>query len=352
MIMTQQKEHTTFVMGKRPVIGLLFGWYFMVGFFNSLSAQQNIQFTQYLFNTLAVNPAYAGYKEDLYLQVLQRNQWVGLPGSPRTTQVSVDGTIDGYTKNVGLGLQITADKLGAQSASSVYANYAYRLQLDNADLSRLCLGLAVGVSQYATDMTLLNPLDEDDPLLTRDTIIWKTYVPDVRLGVYYYNTKFFAGLSVMDLFSGSLASSLFKQRTEGVCNALMRKHLYLVTGGLFDLSENTKLRPSFLIKEDFKGPTSLDIGALLVFENRFWVGASYSTAVRLWNKSYSKGQSLEYKNALSGIVELQVTERLRLGYSYDYALNNLNGEQGGTHELTLGLLIPRKYRRVLSPRFF
>jgi type IX secretion system PorP/SprF family membrane protein len=110
--------------------------------------QQNIQFTQYIFNTLSVNPAYAGYKEEWFAQLGLRNQWVSMQGAPQTGQISIDGILDPVAKRQGLGFQITADRLGAQSATSAYANYAYRLRLNEEDTKRLSFGLGAGVTQY------------------------------------------------------------------------------------------------------------------------------------------------------------------------------------------------------------
>lgn len=336
---------------KKTTIGRLV--LFMVslsGIFNNSFAQQNIQFTQYLFNTLSVNPAYAGYKEDWYAQVAHRMQWIGINDAPETTQISVDGLTNFLTKNIGLGLQMTSDKLGAQSANSLYANYAYRIQLDNTDMSRLSFGLGVGVTQYGTDVSKLQPVSANDPVLT--TGIDNVYIPDVRFGIYYYNPTFFIGLSAIDLFSAKKAGSIYSWNTDSTVNIVRQCHYYIISGGLLGLTDYTKIRPSIMIREDLKGPTNLDLSATFIFDNRFWVGASYRTAVQLWKKDYSKGQSLNNVNAISGNFQFQVNERFRVGYSYDFALNGLSTYQKGTHELTLGVLLTRNFKRVLSPRFF
>lgn len=311
-------------------------------------AQQNIQFSQYIFNTISINPAYAGFKEDWYLQAAHRQQWIGIDGAPVTTQISIDGVTDVLSKNVGVGLQLTADRLGAQSATSFYANYAYRIKLDYADMSRLSFGLAVGLTQYSTDVSQLRAINPDDPYVNFETS--NSYIPDVRFGVYYYNPKFYVGLSVMDLLSGKDSTSVLNWKTDSTCNIIRRPHLYLMGGALFELSDYTKLRPSILIREDFQGPTNIDLSALFVFDNRFWIGGTYRSGYPLWKK-YPEGQ-LSIPNALIGIVNFQVTDQVRVGYSYDYALNSLSGMQNGTHELTIGWLLSRRSKRVLSPRFF
>src|SRR5690606_26502764 len=176
-------------MDKHNIKKILLSLGFAIGALLSAQAQQNIQFTQYIFNSISVNPAYAGYKEEWFAQLALRRQWTGLDGAPQTGQLSIDGVVNPEKKNVGLGLQITADKLGAQAASSVYLNYAYRLRLNLEDTERLSFGIGAGMTQYSLDGTRLEPGpgDEYDPILLNGKI--SSFVPDVRFGVYYYNPK-------------------------------------------------------------------------------------------------------------------------------------------------------------------
>ncbi len=313
-------------------------------------AQQNIQFTQYIFNSLSVNPAYAGYKEEWFAQMALRAQWTGIPGAPKTGQVSVDGILDPVSKRMGLGVQVTADKLGAQSSTSAYVNYAYRLQLDAEDTKRLSFGLGIGVTNYGLDGSVLSPVDKDDQQLPTSQL--NSYIPDARLGVYYYSPAFYIGASLMDLFSGDKSSNLFRWDSNAVENLKRKRHVYLMAGLLTTLSDDVKLRPSILIKEDFKGPTSIDLSGMFVFANRFWLGASYRTGLDLWNKDYSKGLDLAKTNSVSGIAQFYVSDQFRLGYSYDYMINKLSSIQSGSHEITLGLTFPSKRQRHLNPRFF
>ncbi len=269
---------------------------------------------------------------------------MGMPGAPRTAQLSVDGVTNSASKRIGLGLQMTADKLGPQMNTSLYANYAYRIQLDAEDTKRLCLGLAAGVTQFALDGSLLTPTDPDDRLIYSENET--KYVPDVRFGIYYSSPKFYMGFSVMDM----LAPSILKN--DSALNITRRQHYYLIAGTLIDLTESIRVRPGLLLKEDLKGPSCLDLNTMFIFKNRFWFGGSYRTAVSLWDKKYRENQSFTLLNSVSGIIQFQVSERLRIGYSYDYMMNGLNSSQNGTHEISLGWIIPSKSQRVLSPRFF
>lgn len=325
-------------------LGLIFGGIIPAG------AQQNIQFTQYMFNAMSVNPAYAGYKEEWFGQLALRSQWTGLEGAPKTGQLSFDGIADPVNKRMGVGLQVTADKLGPQSATSAYANFAYRLRLNAEDSERLSFGIAIGVTNYGLDGTRLSPVDQGDPNLPAGQI--SSNIPDARFGIYYYNPKFYIGASVMDLFSGDGSNGIFKWDAGTTDNLKRKRHVYIIAGMLNNLSDGVKLRPSILLKEDFKGPTSLDLSSMFIFNERIWLGASYRTGMNIWGKDYSKGLALTNTNSVSGVAQFYVNNNLRIGYSYDYMLNKLASIQSGSHEITLGMTFPRSFSRLLSPRFF
>lgn len=318
--------------------------------YTTASAQQNIQFTQYMFNSLSVNPAYAGYKEEWFVQSGLRTQWVGMDGAPKTGSLSVDGIIDPENKKMGIGLQLTGDKLGPQSAVSGYLNYSYRLQLNQLDTKRLSFGLGVGMTNYSLDGSVLNAVKQNDPSVP--TSQFSNFVPDARIGVYYNTSKFYAGVSLTDLFSGGLGDNFVNINSISYNNIRRKLNLYVILGTLHNLNEEVKIRPSVLFKDDFKSPSSVDINTMLIFKDKFWIGASYRTGLNIKVENYSQGQMLSSLNSISGVVQLFVTDELRVGYSYDYGLNSLKNQQSGAHEITIGLTLPRKNQRILSPRFF
>jgi type IX secretion system PorP/SprF family membrane protein len=313
-----------------------------------VQAQQNIQFTQYMFNSLAVNPAYAGYKDSWNAQATHRMQWMSLPGAPVTSQLSVDGLLDTESKNVGLGLQFTNDQLGAQSATSLYLDYAYRLPLDLDDTQRLCFGLGAGVTQYGLDGSVLDPVNSEDPLLSGNYEY--SYIPDLRFGVYYFSKKWYAGVSVMDMLSGDKSNRLFNWQLDSTVNVMRKRHYYIMGGVLLDLTKELRLRPGLLYKTDLKGPASLDVSLLLIMKDLIWVGASYRTA--LPSSGMGASSTLALQNSVSGLFRIQIAHDFYVGYSFDWALTQLNTVENGTHEITVGWTLPRKYQRVLSPRFF
>jgi type IX secretion system PorP/SprF family membrane protein len=313
-------------------------------------AQQNIQFTQYIFNAMSVNPAYAGYKEEWFAQMALRTQWTGLEGAPKTGQVSIDGIADPENKRIGLGLQIASDKLGPQSATSAYFNFAYRLRLNGDDSKRLSFGLAVGVTNYGLDGTQLSPVDAGDMSLPTGQM--NNFVPDARFGIYYNTEKFYVGGSVMDLLSGTGSSGIFKYDAGTSVNLKRSRNLYIMAGMVTELSEQLKLRPSVLLKEDFKGPTSADLNAMFIFNDKIWIGGSYRTGLNLWNKAYSQNVELSNVNSVSGIVQFAISEKLNIGYSYDHFLNKLSSSQAGSHELTLSFNFPGSLGSLFGSKVF
>ncbi|MEC5146368.1 Type IX secretion system membrane protein PorP/SprF [Chitinophaga sp. 180180018-2] len=314
------------------------------------SAQQNLQFSQYVFNMLSVNPAYAGYKEDLFLNAVYRKQWVNFPGGPQTGGVSVDGALNASKDNrVGLGMQIMYDKLGPQDATSIYGMYSYRIPLNADGDKRLCLGVGAGVTQYALDGQAMKYNDANDPAIPLGRA--STWVPDARFGVYYYTSRFYAGASVMDLFS--LYTDASRYYWQGYQYRTIRKtqHLYVNAGAVFNFSENLKFKPSILVKEDFKGPTNVDLTAMFLIADRLWAGASYRTGVKLWSKP-ALDPALEQLDAASIIAMFNITNQLRIGYAYDLTINKMASFQSGSHEISVGFLFPTRRDRVISPRYF
>jgi len=305
-----------------------------------LYAQQDAQQSQYMFNGIYINPAYAGYKENINLHSYYRNQWTGITGSPVSMSLALDASAnDG---NVGLALQLSSDKLGAQSNLSAYGNYAYRIRMNADGTSRLAFGLGIGVMQLGLNGSLLDPNDPEpkQPVGTTSKL-----VPDGRLGVFYSDDKFYAGLS---------ADNLVAQYISVKNNSYLaqpKPHFYFTGGVLIPLSEDVMLKPSFLLKDDRAGPTSLDINGFLLFGEKIWVGGSYRTGVKLYNKSFLQTDLTPLN---SGVLAVQVfpMENLRIGYAFDFSVGPLQGYSGGTHEISIGYYFKSSKSRMLTPRYF
>ncbi|RYG16590.1 MAG: type IX secretion system membrane protein PorP/SprF [Chitinophagaceae bacterium] len=303
-------------------------------------AQQDAQFSQYMFNGIYINPAYAGYREQLNAHAFYRNQWTGIDGSPKTVSAAIDAIAnDG---NVGLALQISSDKLGAQQNLAAYGNYAYRLKLNSDGSSRLAFGIGAGVVQLGIDGAMLNPndLEQNQPLTMQNTIL-----PDARAGVYFSNDRLYAGFSVDNLISQYIGIDRYAYIPQP------KPHYYLTAGLLVPLSRDLLLKPSFLLKDDRGGPTSLDATAFLILSEKFWIGGSYRTAVKLYNKDHLQ-RNLSTLNSAVAAMQIFPSESLRIGYAYDYALGSTGAHLGGTHEISIGYFFNTKRLRMASPRFF
>jgi len=315
-----------------------------IGIVCSSSAQQDSQFTQYIFNTIHINPAYTGYKKELYIQAFYRAQWVGVRGAPTTVSVAVDGAID--DGNVGLGFIASNDKIGAQKNLSAYANYAYKIQLGYDENSKLSFGLAAGVMQLGLDGDKLTSIDPDDEVIP--TGMQTRFFPDARAGIYYSNEKYFAGLSASNL----IASWAAKNYSNNLLVPVPQPHIFLTAGALIPITYGWALKPVILLKDDIKGPTSLDVNAFLLLNEKVWIGGFYRTTVPLYNKKFLQ-KDLTKKNALGMMFELFATDNLRVGYSYDYSLNKLQYYNYGSHEFSVGIYLgPRNMRKIRSSRCY
>ncbi|WP_316766139.1 type IX secretion system membrane protein PorP/SprF [Pedobacter frigiditerrae] len=319
--------------------------FILVGLSFLCNAQQDAQYSQYMFNGIYINPAYAGYKEQLNIHSFYRNQWTGITGSPKSMSVAVDAIAnDG---NVGLAFQVSSDRLGAESSVSAYGSYAYRLRVGNSENSRLAFGIGLGVMQQLLDAERLNARDANDSYILasgNESVI----VPDARAGIYYSDDRFYAGFSADNL----IAQYVINKKNLSVYFQTPKSHFYLTAGMLLPVNEYIQVKPSFLLKDDRGGPTSLDLNAFVLFANRFWVGASYRSAVKLYDKSYLQ-VDLQKTNSVVGMVDFFVTENIRVGYAYDQTLSRLSGYSGGSHEVSVGVTIkPSQIIRMLTPRYF
>lgn len=294
------------------------------------SAQQNPQYSQYIFNSMSINPAYTGSKNVLNLNLFHRSQWVGVDGAPTTQALALDGVV--ANDRLGLGLNITRDEIGAQSTISAYANFAVKLPVsENAVLS---LGLAPGVVQHRLDGGELGIIGDDAISDGKDTRI----KPDIKIGAYLHTDRFYAGVSASDLLQFDDMDQVEPER-----------HYYFTTGYVFDVSPFVKLKPSILVKEDFNAPTSVDLNGFVLLGNRLWLGSSYRTSMNVFNDPET--EDVEKSTAVAFIGELQVLKQLRIGYSFDKMLNGFS--DANTHEVSVGYYFFRKKEtKMLTPQYF
>ena len=287
----------------------------------SSQAQQQAMYTQYMFNGLALNPAYAGSHESISLTGLARFQWVGIEGAPRTQTFSVHSPVPG--KKIGIGGLFSRDEIGVSSQSSVYLSAAYRIKSDKGTFA---MGLQGGIR--ASDI-IYTDLGIDDPNLQRNI---SGLVPNFGAGFYYYSDKFYLGLSVPTILKSSIQGAI---TSGGSISATDVPHFFATSGLVVELAPTIKLKPSTLIKYVTGAPMEIDINANLILDDKVWVGLSY--------------RSLD---AISFLLDFQVNNQFRFGYAYDYTLTDINRITSGSHEIMINYRLVFEKTRIVTPRYF
>lgn len=296
------------------------------------SAQQLPQYSQYIFNGMAINPAYAGSKSMWNASASYRSQWMNIEGAPTTQFLSVDGSPG---KSTGYAFQLENDQAGAQGRLSMLATYAYRFSI--TEDARLAFGISGGAERYAIRKGLLTTADANDPLLL--SMAEHAWRPDARFGVFFNTSRFYAGVSMASLLDGMV-------RTGNIPGA--QRHLFINTGYIFSITDDLKLKPSVLVKEDLNSPANIDLNAFVLLQDRLWLGASYRTGMKLFHNVPLNAIN---RNAIVMAVEYYISSSFRVGYSYDFDIAGLRSFS--THELSLGYYFMKKQETpMVSPRYF
>ncbi|WP_040278634.1 PorP/SprF family type IX secretion system membrane protein [Psychroserpens damuponensis] len=285
-------------------------------------AQQLPQFTQYMYNTISINPAYAGSRETLSVVGLHRSQWVGLEGGPQTQTLSIHTPM--RNERVGLGFSFINDELGYQNFSYLYGDFSYTIP--TGEKSKIAFGLKAGFTSYSLDADFQQS-QSFDPVIFGFEDRWK---PNIGTGVYWHSQKWYLGLSAPRLLNTDYTGDAEFQ-------ALERISYYFTGGYVLDLSENTKFKPAALLKATNGAPLSFDLTANFLFYEKFWAGAAY--------------RMNERAAALGAIADFQISKQLRIGYAYEYPISDLRAYTSGTHEILLMFEI-FKSKRIKSPRYF
>lgn len=299
--------------------------------------QQLPQFSQYIFNGLHINPAYAGYKNQGYVQSTYRNQWVSFPGAPQTFTVTAD--LSANEGLMGFGVSFMTDRIGPAETSSALLTYSYRIQTGKT--SFLSLGVSGGASQYAIDGTW-EYNDPNDPNIPEGRI--NTWTPNMNAGLFFHSDRFYAGFSTFNMVGRSALER------EDIALAYHDFHYYLTAGALVSISDNVEFKPSFLIREVKGAPTSYDINGMFLFMERLWLGASYRSNMKIWNDNLEG--MLNNRTAVAFIAEIFATENLRLGYAYDHNLNVLENYRNASHEFSVGYYLTPRNAKLKNPRWF
>ncbi len=290
----------------------------LVGF--KMSAQQDPQYTQYMYNKSTINPAYAGSSGNLSFGLLYRNQWTGLSGAPRTFTLFGNAPIN---EKIGLGVSMVADQIGPVKETNANVDFSYTLQL--AGTQRLAFGLKVGATFHNIGLANLD-VDPNDPLYSENV---NETNPNLGMGLYYYTNKFYVGASIPNLLESN------HENTNGYEFGSEYRHYFVTGGTIFDLSEKIKLKPSFLIKSAFEAPISFDINANVLFFEKMELGISY-----------------RLDDSFSGLINLEVTPNVRIGYAYDAVVSDLSIDAFSSHEFLLLIDIKSTKNATLHKRFF
>jgi type IX secretion system PorP/SprF family membrane protein len=304
-----------------------------------VKGQQLPQFSQYIFNGLHINPGYAGYKNEGYVQMTYRNQWMQFPGAPRTFSLSAD--LSSNEGKMGFGMSLLADEIGPTKTTSGLLTYAYRIQTGRE--SFLGLGVSAGASQYLMDGDMLAYNDPNDPNLPMGRNV--LFTPNMNAGIFFHTDRIYAGFSTFNMVGKRILQK------EDIALAFHDFHYYLTAGAMVPLTDNIQFKPSFLFKEVKGSPTNFDLNGMFLFKERLWLGASYRANIKKWKDNLET--NLNNKTAVAYIVEVFATDHLRIGYAYDQNLNVLsNDRRYNSHEVSLGYYLFHKNVTLKNPRWF
>ncbi len=289
-------------------------------------AQQNAQFTHYSFNTLAVNPGYAGSRDALTVTLLHRTQWVSFPGAPVTQTFTIHAPV--ANEKVGIGFSVLNDKIGPTDQTSFFADFAYKIKVGKGQLS---LGLKGGFNMISQDINGLSTTQPNDPAFQENA--QSKLLPNVGAGVYYSTTKYYLGLSTPSLLENDYATD-----ATSVASSEQR-HYFFIGGAIFNLNKegSIKLRPTTFVKVTAGAPVEIDLTALFYLKDTFWAGPMFRTG-----------------DAVGLLVGVNLLEHLSVGYSYDWSFTNKTGEyNGGSHEIMLRYdFFFKSSKKIKSPRYF
>jgi len=292
-------------------------------------AQQAPMFTHYMFNTLAVNPAYAGSRDALTLTALHRSQWVDFSGAPLTNSFTLHSPIKNTP--IGLGLNLLNDRIGPVNNSVITGQFAYMLKLNSK--SKLSLGLNGGVNVLQANLSTLQLNQQADPTFQNN--ISNRMTPSFGVGAYYSRERFYAGLSVPNLIENKISSINTLNGTSLIGKD--KRHYFFIAGAVFNLSENVALKPTVLAKVTQASPIQADVTASFIFMKKLSLGAMYRS-----------------NDAVGALVGLNISQQLHIGYSFDWSFGIRTAKYNqGTHEFMLRYdLISISKKQIHSPRYF
>ena len=302
----------------------------VIACFGGVTAQQDAQYTQYMYNTITVNPAYAGSRGVLSINGLHRSQWIGLDGAPKTQTLNFHTPV---SERVGIGLSIVNDEIGNGTNQDTYFDAVFSYTIPTSTEGKLSFGLKAGGHLLNIDFNKLANYSAELNNSGLDNID-KKFSPNIGAGIYYHTNNFYAGLSVPNFlktqhFDDAAGNSSFL--------AEERLNFYFITGYVFDVNPRLKFKPAALLKAVSGAPLQIDLSANFMLNNKFTLGAAYR-----WDAAFS---------ALFGF---QISDQFMIGLAYDREITELGNStfNDGSFEVMLRYEFLTRYKKVITPRFF
>jgi len=301
-----------------------FKYIFLFLFFVAISnAQQDSQYTQYMYNPTIINPAYAGSRDVLSIFGLYRTQWVGLNGAPKTAVFSMHTPLN--YKNLGIGVSFVNDQIGPSTQNTISGDVSYTIQ--TSENYKLAFGIKLTGDLMNVDYTKLNPQSGTD-IVIKDNVD-NSFSPNIGAGIFLYSDKAYLGFSMPRI----LDVELYDDNQYDI--AKVATHYNLMGGYVFDLNYDFKFKPSALIKAVKGAPLQVDLSANFMYQNKFTLGVAYR-----WDAAFS------------GLAGFQVNDSWFIGYAHDRETTNLKHYNSGSHEIFLRYEFAKANKKVYSPRFF
>ncbi len=292
------------------------------------NAQQDPMYTQYMFNTQTINPAYAGTWESVGFMALGRHQWTGISNAPATYTFSMQAPLK--NERVAMGLNVINDKVGREKRFYMFADYSYLVPL--TEKTNLRLGLKGGFTNYSNNLEEYTILDSDDPSFVGQ--INSNFKPNFGVGAFLYGKRAYLGFSIPKIVNSKYENNYENFSIEGEL-----RHYFLIAGAVFDMGQNVKFKPTALTKASFTSetgtPVQLDLSGNFLIKDRLWLGA-------MWRSGDSYGF----------IAQFLFAEKLRIGYAIDFSTSNLKHYNNGTHEVMVSYELRFNKEKVVSPRYF
>lgn len=300
-------------------------------FTTTVSAQYDAMFTQYMFNEMYINPAYAGSKEAMSATLLHRQQWVNFPGRPITTSFSLHGPL--MKNKMGLGISALNEKIGVLNRNLVYISYAYRIKTGPS--STLAFGLMAGIHNQVNKLSTLNPNNDGsvDPRFGQNNS--NILTPNFGAGIYFSNKTFYTGLSIPRMINDNLILNSSGNVSGNTDISALKFHYYYTIGNIFTLSPDLKLKTQAMIQAVPNSPVLFNLNANVLVKEVLWLGLSYRSNA-----------------AISVIAGVQINPQFLVSYSYDYDLSKIQKYGQGSHEISLNYLFSYKLKKLATARYF